>query len=1127
MDFEQWRERAELSRRHFLRMMGASAVIASQNQLLADLFGAQSALATSNPVVAENQRSGSTGWYKVFSNQSQLGEIEGYASATSIAPGGSVSFHVSTAPAAEFRIEIYRIGHYGGAGSRLMSRLPSSGTLVGTAQPVPAPDAVTGMVALDWPAVTTLAIPGDWVSGYYFALFEISSGPAAGKNSVYPFVVTAPSSRPKVGLVHSAATTWQAYNDWPRPTRAGKSLYDYNSPGGRARKVSFRRPYNVAGNQNIFDWEVPFAQWLEQHGYDVAYATDIDTHRDPSLPGRYDVVLVNGHDEYWSSAIRDAFDAARDSGVHLGFFGANIAYWQIRLEDGEQTIVCYKSKTADPVTDPGQKTVRFQDLDMPRPEAALIGVQFMWGMPDGYRNFLVEEATLDDSWFADTGFVAGDSVTNVVGYEYDTRAPSSPSPLTVFFSYPGSPAELLPAGHCTRYVHSSGAIVFATGTMQWPIRMRSDARLASFTRNALDALFTGTVSAPNAEPVVSVVSPVDGAVVGVGESVTLSAQASDPDGTVRSVEFLIDGVVVGSVGSAPWSVQWVPSASGVVTVQARATDDAGAVVSSSVVSVTVADAGGLNEVVLVGADAAGDNGSTSSLSLPVPAGVVAGDVIVVGVQTASNVSVPTPSGFSIVADVLPSAPWHARVVVFAKQATGDERSVHVAMGWVGKSGVIAVYRGAQWPVVAGSGASRDGSTLTVPSVTAPAAGSRLIGVFGAQNHASPAGFSPPTGMVEQAAKENLSWLAAALADQVVNPGATGTRQVSFATATALTGVLLTIGPSGSEPGPPNAEPVVSVVSPVDGAVVGVGESVTLSAQASDPDGTVRSVEFLIDGVVVGSVGSAPWSVQWVPSASGVVTVQARATDDAGAVVSSSVVSVTVADAGGLNEVVLVGADAAGDNGSTSSLSLPVPAGVVAGDVIVVGVQTASNVSVPTPSGFSIVADVLPSAPWHARVVVFAKQATGDERSVHVAMGWVGKSGVIAVYRGAQWPVVAGSGASRDGSTLTVPSVTAPAAGSRLIGVFGAQNHASPAGFSPPTGMVEQAAKENLSWLAAALADQVVNPGATGTRQVSFATSPACCSPSDHQDQNPDRRMPSRWCRWCRRSMVRWWVSVSR
>ena len=37
-----------------------------------------------------------------------------------------------------------------------------------------------------------------------------------------------------------ATNTYQAYNNW-----GGKSLYEFNSTGGRATKVSYNRPYAV------------------------------------------------------------------------------------------------------------------------------------------------------------------------------------------------------------------------------------------------------------------------------------------------------------------------------------------------------------------------------------------------------------------------------------------------------------------------------------------------------------------------------------------------------------------------------------------------------------------------------------------------------------------------------------------------------------------------------------------------------------------------------------------------------------------------------------------------------------------------------------------------------------------
>ena len=54
-----------------------------------------------------------------------------------------------------------------------------------------------------------------------------------------------------------------------------------------------------------------------------------------------------GHDEYWSSPVREHVEAARDRGVHLAFLGADACFRQIRFEsnergDTDRTIVGYK-----------------------------------------------------------------------------------------------------------------------------------------------------------------------------------------------------------------------------------------------------------------------------------------------------------------------------------------------------------------------------------------------------------------------------------------------------------------------------------------------------------------------------------------------------------------------------------------------------------------------------------------------------------------------------------------------------------------------------------------------------------------------------------------------------------------
>ena len=50
--------------------------------------------------------------------------IEGYASEVSVLPGQKVHFHVSTSPAARYRIVLYRLGWYRGAGARIFACIP-------------------------------------------------------------------------------------------------------------------------------------------------------------------------------------------------------------------------------------------------------------------------------------------------------------------------------------------------------------------------------------------------------------------------------------------------------------------------------------------------------------------------------------------------------------------------------------------------------------------------------------------------------------------------------------------------------------------------------------------------------------------------------------------------------------------------------------------------------------------------------------------------------------------------------------------------------------------------------------------------------------------------------------------
>jgi hypothetical protein len=470
--------------------------------LVAAAVPARHAFGRSNSIVAENALPG-TPLPLMTDITEPASEIEGYSSEVSLVPGDVLHLHVSTSPAARYRVELYRLGWYGGAGARLVTCLPGCATdESGAPEMVPKPDA-SGEVRAGWPVPDRWTVPGDAVSGYYVARLLLTSGDEAGRATIVPFVVRAPpSAPPSATLVQVPVDTWEAYNSW-----GGKSLYDFNSTDGvPAVRVSFDRPYawGVVGNQALSIWEIPLMRFLEREGYDVSYQTDLDTDRVPSELERHRLVIVAGHGEYWTKGIRDAFEAARQTGTNLAFMGANDGYWQVRYEDGGRTMVAYKS-LSDPEPDPALKTTTFRALTPPRPECALMGVQYEGGPLAPIGDYEVNPALVaSDPWFAGTGFGADSVVTNVVSGEHDQIPPGEQAPwtcghhrVTVLFQHEGGVVERADA---VRYIDYAGARIFSTGSLQFswgldayramyvPYQTPVDPRLQQFMRNALDDL---------------------------------------------------------------------------------------------------------------------------------------------------------------------------------------------------------------------------------------------------------------------------------------------------------------------------------------------------------------------------------------------------------------------------------------------------------------------------------------------------------------------------------------------------------------------------------------------------------------------------------------------------------------
>ena len=102
-----------------------------------------------------------------------------------------------------------------------------------------------------------------------------------------------------------------------------------------------------------------------------------------------------------------------------------------------------------------------------------------------------------------------------------------------------------------------------------------------------------------------------------------------------------------------------------------------------------------------------------------------------------------------------------------------------------------------------------------------------------------------------------------------------------------------ISAAGTPPSSTNTPPAVSLSSPASGASFAAGTSITVSATASDANGTVSSVKFYAGSTLLGTDTSSPYSVSWPTVGAGSYSLTAVATDNAGATTTSAARTVTV------------------------------------------------------------------------------------------------------------------------------------------------------------------------------------------------------------------------------------------
>ena len=443
--------------------------------------------------------------------------VFGYAGQVSVAAGEDIGLHLSSNQPS-VSIVIDRIG-------KEKQRVWDKADIATSPQPIPDRASSDGC---KWPESIRVKTT-DWATGYYVATLTAkpdakSDSKSDGKSNAKPvtaslfFIVRAaePGKRSKI-LLQLSTNTYNAYTNW-----GGHSLYGYHDRDGiQGHRVSFDRPVS----SQFENWEGPFVRWAESQGIELEYAANSDLEFHPEILKAYRLVLSVGHDEYWSSPMRDNLEKFIGDGGNVAFFSGNTCCWQVRSEENGRALTCWKQAA---ILDPfyrGDKPKLLATLWshhlIGRPENQLTGVGFLWGGYHRSHDQLMNgpgsyEIHRPEHWvLAGTGLKQHDRVggkDTIVGYECDgcemrwegsLPFPTGSDGTPMNFEIIGSCPAVWAAGDCWWYdrfpkgrigasvmgVYTRGGTVFTCGSTDWAHGLKGgDETVAKITRNIIEKL---------------------------------------------------------------------------------------------------------------------------------------------------------------------------------------------------------------------------------------------------------------------------------------------------------------------------------------------------------------------------------------------------------------------------------------------------------------------------------------------------------------------------------------------------------------------------------------------------------------------------------------------------------------
>jgi hypothetical protein len=456
---------------------------------------------------------------------------------------------------------------------------------------------------------------------------------------------------------------------------------------------------------------------------------------------------------------------------------------------------------------------------------------------------------------------------------------------------------------------------------------------------------TVTVSAANNPPTVTLTAPANGATYTAPATISLTAAASDPDGTVSKVDFYNGATLLGTATTAPYSYSWTGVAAGTYTLTAKATDNSGASTTATAAVVTVS-----TPVVRTNVALASNGGvaSASSAGTYVAANVNNGSrtpaggywrdatfntwpdwaqVTFNGQKSITEIDVITAQD-SLTSTTEPTSTMTFTtngITAFDVQYCPTGTTCTATTGWATVPGGSVTGNNLVWRTFTFPAITTD--RIRVNVIASLANNSRLVeleaytSAGGIANQPPTVTLTSPANGATYTAPATISLTAtAADSDGTVTKvdfyngttllGTTSTAPYSYSWTGVVAGTYTLTARATDNAGasttstaatvtvsaPANVPPTVTLTAPVNGATYTAPATISLAATASDPDGTVSKVDFYNGATLLGTASTAPYSYSWTGVVAGTYILTAKATDNAGATTTSTAATVTISAA---------------------------------------------------------------------------------------------------------------------------------------------------------------------------------------------------------------------------------------